>query len=252
MKKTIIMLLAMSGVASAALQEIASMDDLLFGATLGTGVTNTSDQYTNSTVLNFADTNSAVIGIENSVLADIINAKTGYLTIAAWINPTAVSENSIFGWGGQQDGVKVAIKNGKPQETTKWVADHNMTAQDTITTGDWQFIAFSIALDGTATSRLLQGDDAGRFWSNQDWGNWNGTASTFAIGSARSTEAADQFKGDIANLTLYYSTSAATQGDLQAAGITNLKPIVNPVPEPATATLSLLALAGLCARRRRH
>ena len=250
MKKTIIMLLAMSGIASAALEQIASMDDLLAGATLGTGVTNTSSEYTNSTVLNFVADHSAVIGITNSGLADIINAKTGYLTIAAWINPTAVSESSIFGWGGQSDGVKVAIKGGKAQETTKGLFDHTLSGCDSITTGDWQLVAFSIALNGSNTSRYLTGDDAGRYWSGQDWGTWNGTASTFAIGSARSNEVSDRFLGDIANLTLYYSTEAATKGDLQAAGITNLKPIA--VPEPATATLSLLALAGLCARRRRH
>lgn len=247
-----IALLALSGIASAALTELATMDDLINGITLGVGVTNTSDLYTEGTVLSFSDARTPVIGIENSSLASTINAKTGYLTIAAWINPTSVSEHSIFSWGGQQTGFKVAIKNGKPQETTKWVADHNEDGCDAITmNGDWQFIAFSIALDGTATSRVLMGENAGRYWSNKAWGNWNGEASTFAIGSARSEEYADSYLGDIANLTIYYSTSAATQADLQAAGITDLKPVLK-TPEPATATLSLLALAGLAARRRRH
>lgn len=249
MKKTIIMLLAMSSIASAALEKVADMKDLLVGATLGTGVTNISDEYTNSTVLSFANTNSAVLSIENSELASYINAKEGYLTIAAWVNPTSVGEHSIFGWGANGDvGVKVAIKDGHAQETTKGKTDHTMDYTTISANGEWQFVAFSIALNGSATSRILLGDDAGTYYSNRDWGTWNGEASTFSIGSAWSESAKDQFKGDIANLTIYYSsTTAATQQDLKDAGI-----LVKPIPEPATATLSLLALAGLAARRRRH
>ena len=267
MKKTLIAILAlgsfaMSGIASAALQELASMSDLLEGATLGTGVTNTSDLYSNDvTVLNFAADNNAVFGITNSTVADIINAKTGYLTIAAWINPTATNgDNAIFSYGPQRSGIKVGIKDGRVQETAKWVGDHTMdgeqgrTNADPVTAnGGWQFVAFSIALNGSSTSRMLMSDDASRYWSNQAWQTANDVPAAdqlFGIGSAWGTAKADKYLGDIANLTLYYSTSAATAKDLQDAGITNLKPIA--LPEPATATLSLLALAGLAARRRRH
>lgn len=264
MKKTIIMLLAMSGIASAALDQVASMSDLLYEATLGTGVTDTSAQYTNNvTVLHFDENNDAVIGITNSDVADIINAKQGYLTIAAWINPTSIpaaqhgADLPIFSYGPQQSGIKVGLKGetggavASPQETAKWVKDNTITfAQAKISEGEWQFVAFSIALAGGENSRYLTGDDAQLFWSNQDWGvakDVPEAAQLFGIGSTWGTAKTNFFVGDIANLTIYHSASAATKEDLQAAGITALKP----VPEPTTAALSLLALAGLCARRRR-
>ena len=55
---------------------------------------------------------------------------------------------------------------------------------------------------------------------------------------------------DEAVLSSYYFNSALTEAD--RSNLANLAATAKPLPEPTTATLSLLALAGLAARRRRR
>ena len=57
--------------------------------------------------------------------------------------------------------------------------------------------------------------------------------------------------GDSEVLATYNGNVNGTDGDLTVIAKVNQNYSVPSIPEPATATLSLLALAGLCARRRR-
>lgn len=256
MKKTLISLLALGGMAMGVeLTPVADIDSLLKseGVSVGSGVTNTSSLYTESnTVLHFEAGNSAVTNITSTALAETVSNKTGYLTICAWINPLATSENAIFSTGSQQNGLKVGLKGSSLQETMKWKADNNLNAggQYAITTGEWQFVAYSISLSGASDSRFLQGENAAAFWSGKSFGDYDvPNPATFGIGTAWSNGAKDVFVGDIANLQVFYSTSVADASSL--AAVMAAKPELKQVPEPTTGTLSLLALAGLMARRRR-
>ena len=60
------------------------------------------------------------------------------------------------------------------------------------------------------------------------------------FGAASPVDAQNDFIGSIAQFQIVHGA---------ALGAADIKAIA--IPEPATATLSLLALAGLCARRRR-
>ena len=249
MKKTLVALMALASVACAG--QIVTMDQLVAGATLGEGVV--KDTYYTSTVYNFSN-QGAITNISNSTVIEMLSGTTGYVTIAAWVNQTDGGEDALFSVGGQNDGFKFSLKNDNLQVTTKGVADKNTSmavTQGTMDAPAWTLVAVTIDLDKTGSDSYFFTGTDGYTTLNMStgWnlGSWNALSTeALAIGSGNGNSDRDVYAGQIANLTIFFSETAATSDSIMAV-MGNTAPI----PEPATATLSLLALAGLCARRRR-
>ncbi len=108
MKKTLIALMALAGVAMA---ETFTMDQLVATGTMGSSVTLDAN-YTADKVYSFVG-DSAITNITSAGLTSALQASTGFITIAAWVNQTEGSEDAIFSFGGQNDGFKFALKNDK-------------------------------------------------------------------------------------------------------------------------------------------
>ncbi len=245
------LLLATSCLASAELTKLADVNDLMNGTggwLEAKGVA--KDLTMTGTVYTFTGgCIRAIGGTETDATTAIttkLNSKTGYLTIAAWVNPTSTSEEAIFSYGGQDNGFKFGLKDGKLQLTTKSVKDWNVETA-VVSINSWTLVAVSYALDGSSQSSFFVGtNDA----VTASCGNYNAASpTTFGIGTGNSNGNRDPFDGSIANLTLFWSESAATSAEINS--LMGSAPTLKAIPEPATATLSLLALAGLAARRRR-
>ncbi len=253
MKKTFITLavLAAASVAAADTQKLATMSELVGTGTLGANVA--QDLTMTGTVYTFSDS-SVITNITNSAVTNALANSSGYLTIAAWINASSVSENSIFSIGGQNDGFKFALKDGHLQVTTKGTKDSTV-GSTTVSANQWTLVAVGIDLSGGhAATHFYVGDSTD---VTADIGNWStpNPADKYGIGTGNSGGARDAYSGSIANLTVLYSDTALSNADIQTMVGAMPTAITTPdtpaVPEPTTATLSLLALAGLCARRRR-
>ncbi len=255
MKKTIIALMALASVASAVeLTTIATMDELVAAA-----ASNTATVVDNMSVTTYSFSDGAYIG--GITLADVNSAlqdSSKYITIAAWVNMTdTTGVEAIFGYGAQQNGFKFCTNGAGLQYTAKSVAD-KQTVSAGLTADTWTLVGISFK-GGTEAA------DGGKYFagtanSNFFTRNLGGFAvpgeadQTFAIGSGNSGSARETFNGQIAGLTIFTSDSViGGVNDVTAImGTTAPELLVTPsVPEPTTATLSLLALAGLAARRRR-
>ncbi len=240
----------MTCVASAELTKLADMTTLMDntggwtseGAALDTSMTGTVYTFNGSgSIRGIGNNDTAVV----SSMTEKINAGSGYLTIAAWINAADTTENSIFSYGGQDNGFKFALKDGHLQLTTKSVVDKNITSTS-VSTNTWTLVGISFALDTTSASSFFVNSNEA---ATEVCGGWNeARPATFGIGTGNSNSERDNFKGSIANLTVFWSEAAATSAEINA--VMGSAPVA--VPEPAAATLSLLALAGLAARRRRQ
>ncbi len=107
MKKTLIALFALTGVATAALTEIADMEELIVGMeTVGT--VGKADGY-NQTVYTL---DGAYIGGTNADVLNALNGTSGVITFAGWINlaSDAKQYNTLVGWGRAEPGSNLASK----------------------------------------------------------------------------------------------------------------------------------------------
>ncbi len=253
MKQTLCLLaLAASfGMASAVtLDELVTMDELVNGATLGSGVELATGYSDSDTVYTF-DGTGAILDITNSTLADAFAQGSGKFVIAAWVKTTnSISTQSIFSTGGQSNGFKFDLTSGGLELTLKNVGDYASNDDLIDRTGSsWTLVAVSMDIaGGNASGRLYVTDTNGRYYSKTLGTMTISNPSTFAIGSGNSNNDRELFTGSIANLTIFSSDAAQMQNTVIAQA---MGPAPVQVPEPATATLSLLALAGLAARRRR-
>ncbi|MCR5183493.1 MAG: LamG domain-containing protein [Opitutales bacterium] len=227
------------------LTQYATMSDLVSKAATITA-TNVSANYANSvTAYAFAAGTNSFLNITDTDLYSYVTGGTGYLTVAAWIKADSVTENSVFSFGGQGDGVKFALKDGKMQFTTKNVADKN-TNSASITAGDWTLVAWALDLSKSTNSQVYVGNST----TTINVGTWNAAnPQTFAIGSGNSGNLRDGYLGEIANLTVFKSDSLADASEVVAK--MGSAPVL--VPEPSMfgllAGIGALALVG--ARRRR-
>lgn len=275
MKKTIIALLALGGIASAALTEIADMEDLIAGtstvsSTTGTTVTTVAgyDQTVYSLSSDDYNTESRGAAWINGADTDVVNALTsttgGVVYVAAWINlaSDATQYNTVFGWGEQGKGFKFGVKDDDLFIVTKNRTEK--VGNFSIKKGEWTLVAvgFDTAADAadenmfrihaTATDGQMytyKWSDANSNNANMLYMNTPGTL-TYSIGSSNgnATSGAEDFDGMIAGVKVFTSTGFESNSTIAAA--MGSAPTIA-VPEPTSATLSLLALAGLAARRRR-
>ncbi len=139
------------------------------------------------------------------------------------------------------------------------------------TTTNWN----NVTWQGADNLSDLNGDAAGTGWDNiasaglvYSFGATSGTSVAFTLidtngnaiidsyvtaGGLKSGSAvADALSfGDAVSSSYYFNTyMGGSEADMKV--LSNAAAVAAPIPEPATATLSLLALAGLAARRRRH
>lgn len=255
MKKTIIALFACVGLASATdLTKLVTMDELVASA-----VTSTATLVKDMSVTTYQFGGGTYIGgITNENLNSALADSSQYITIAAWIKPTDTNGvESIFGYGAQQNGFKFCTSGSGLQYTSKGVADRDSVGVG-LTAETWYLVGISFkgGNDVAGGAKYICGTANNNFYTRNLGGftTPGATEQTFAIGSGNSGDARETFNGQIAGLTIFTS-SAVISGvnDITAhMGTTAPSPVVTPaVPEPTTATLSLLALAGLAARRRR-
>ena len=256
MKKTLVALLALASVASAVeLTTIATMDELVAAATWN-GASKVDDM--SVTTYSFSD-GAYIGGITLDAVNSALQDSSKYITIAAWVNMSDTNGvESIFGYGAQQSGFKFCTNGSGLQYTAKGVADKE-TAGVGLAANTWTLVGISFK-GGTAAAdgaKYFAGTGNSNFYTRNLGGFALPSAAdqTFAIGSGNSSgEGRETFNGQIAGLTIFTSDSviAGVNDVTTIMGTTAPELLVTPsVPEPTTATLSLLALAGLAARRRR-
>lgn len=249
MKKTLITLMALAGMASAVeLTTLFTMDDLVKAAT-----TNTATKVENMTKTTYEFSGGTYIGgITLPTLNTAVQDSTKYITIAAWIKPTDTNGvESVFGYGAQQNGFKFCTNGAGLLYTAKGVADRD-TVNVGLSADTWTLVGISFKAGAdVASGKYIAGTANGNFYTRYIGGFSTPGANdqTFSIGSGNSGNARESFNGQIAGLTIFTSTAVISGVNDITAIMGTVPPEL--VPEPATATLSLLALAGLAARRRR-
>ena len=249
MKKTLIALFALAGVASAALNEIASMEELISDMdTVGT--VGTIDGY-NQTVYTL---DGAYINGTNEDVLTALNGTSGVITFAGWINlaSDATQYNTLIGWGESGTGFKFGVKDDDLFYVTKNVTE--TVKGFSIAKGEWTMIALQYNV-ANKNFRLTATTTDGQYYTVTDNTTMNAvTVNKFAIGSANgnATSVNENFDGMLSGFKVFTSTGYENNSTIAAAlGAAPTLVVTPAVPETTTATLSLLALAGLAARRRR-
>ena len=241
--------MALASVASAVeLTTIVTMDELVAAATSNSA---TKVDYMSVTTYSFSD-GAYIGGITLDALNSALQDSSKYITIAAWVNMSDTNGvEAIFGYGAQQNGFKFCTNGTGLQYTAKGVADKE-TASVGLTANTWTLVGISFkgGTDAADGAKYFAGTGNSNYYTRNLGGFALPSAAdqTFAIGSGNSGNARETFNGQIAGLTIFTSDSVIS-------GVNDVTAIMGTtapsIPEPATATLSLLALAGLAARRRR-
>ena len=177
---------------------------------------------------------------------EIGSAATNSFTVMTWVNFSEVSgERFFFGTGdGNGSGLAFGVKEGKIDLLAKGKTHHDdFSTTTTLSANTWYNIAITFDASTGTTIAYLNGAKLGDLTLNGEniYNATGGECSYIGAGSANVNQ--DNFAGQIADFKIL--SGALTQD--QVLEQANLKK----VPEPTTATLSLLALAGLAARRRR-
>ena len=217
MKKTLIALMALAGVAAAAIEEVNTVD-----AAWGTAPIKGGDFYSASYTLTFTLDTLYTLEESGSVLGfyrgSSVNDTYGYNAIVL---------------GGSNDALTLTVGRGRAYDTVDDATGINADTSFTFASAADDKVTFTTTIQKGVTYTLsVTGGDQ---------------AMTPTLTWAGGTETLASYKGNM-------NGDAALTSALNLGTITIETPDVpvNPsVPEPTTATLSLLALAGLAARRRR-
>ncbi len=240
MKKTIITLLALAGVSAATEQTITLSD---YGYTDGFYATSVLDLEDLTSIITTKNLDTTLIGV--GVALDNNTTHSGVLTVKSWTNNELhVYSNKAAGVSSSAFGNADASFSAPDGYT--WPQGHainNAFSMEDAVGGALTFAfapkaaetdvyGISIALSVSYADGSIQtivGNAGGYSWSNNQY-------------------KATKIFYDDAYITAPTVTKAGnwTHADLVAANKTAL------VPEPTSATLSLLALCGLAARRRRR
>ena len=174
------------------------------------------------------------------------NYSTSY-TLMAWVKFDQISgAQAMFGTGdGGDKGILFSLIDGdKMNLCSKTVADCRSKSL-TLSKDTWYNMAVSYDSTTNKVSYYLNGSLIGSATMADRYNNAGGAGA--AIGSGAKDTAKDVMSGAIAEFQILNGAYSQEQ-ILKAAGLSKPSPSI---PEPTTATLSLLALAGLAARRRR-
>ena len=271
MKKTLIALMALAGVAAADIEltewsfenGVNSVGANVYTSSTTTGTVSTIDTtLTTGSIL--GDTSTAKLGKAlNFVDASYIqysNADLGTqllygtgttlsYTIMAYVMFDTLNnygnELFFFGTGSENrtQGIALGIKEGKVDFLEKSV-DHK-TWDYTLAEDTWYHLAFAYDHTDNSVELFVNGISKGSLTLDGSMVGTNSDApdNYVTLGAASDNSSQDNFSGQLAHLQVV--TGAA----FDAATV---KRYAASIPEPTTATLSLLALAGLAARRRRR
>ena len=161
---------------------------------------------------------------------------------------TLTGEQYFFGTGANNTGgLGFGVANGNLNLVAKNVGNNPLTASNdtyTLSTDQWYHLAVSYDNSTNTATFYVNGDSVGSkaVTTVSTTPNGHGAAIGSSCQDLVNNAVRDDFNGYIADLSVY--NSALNQKEIMKfAGL---------VPEPSTATLSLLALAGLAARRRRR
>ena len=185
---------------------------------------------------------SQMVHENNSWKVDTVNTYTNSYTLMAWVKFDTITSAAIFGAGAATDrGVALKIQDGNKIDLCCKGNKDNPSGTLTLLKDTWYNIALTYDSKTDTARYYLNGQQVAVDTTIENFRYAGGTGS--AIGSGAADTNNEVMSGDIAEFKIL--SGALTQAEiLKAAHLTT-------VPEPTTATLSLLALAGLAARRRR-
>ncbi len=200
------------------------------------------------------DGKEAWLSLESTEYAAAVHPSKDF-TLSTYINFSAFSGDDpilpVFGTcNGATEGIVLGIHNadggGYEFTFTRPQIAHETTGKITgLTAGSWHHIAISYDADTTTATWYLDGSQvATKTLSGTNLNAFDGNSGA-AIGSWAQDENKVYSGGAMMLDHMQVYNTALTGAEIRAnAGLMA-------IPEPATATLSLLALAGLAARRRR-
>lgn len=224
------------------------------------GLTSTSTINASGTTIDLSaydlnTTNGFTISINTALTSTSYSSWAHVLQLGfdGWVNPT---ENANFAngpsisWQGWSDStIDLGINPGIFENSSTLVADCNVavsTAVNVILTvkdTTWTLSIYDANGDCLATTEATYDYSATSPISDLDWIAIGGTTAGSTEGSTYN-KAADT----VDNIAVFnYVLSDVEQVELSQSTLSG----EGVIPEPSTATLSLLALAGLCVRRRR-
>lgn len=189
----------------------------------------------------------------NTTANNALNTLNGPFTITAWVNPETLTtigrvlaSQSITNGSGQKTGWGFGVlTSGRMRFTTYGVKDFDTTTGATVAVGQWQHIASTYSVtSGTATINFYLN---GTLAQSITGGPFQATNPTAVFGLFASGGGTETFAGSIDDVWVYNTALTQTEIRQAATGVEVIS-----VPEPTTAGVAGLAVAGLLARRRRR
>ena len=263
MKKTLIALMALAGVSfgdtywsfegtTSSAGDNAYVGKITNTVTMQNTTATTGSVLGNDSNINLGYTmkfeNKSYIQYDNASIVSQLAVGTGAsdFTVMAYVTfnsiPNGDNDSNVFffGTGTGHNGIALGVKDdGKIDFLVKGV--NHYTWDVTPESGTWYHLAYAYDASANSVELFINGASKG----SVTLGNYSSPANTIMIGaSGNLADAMQKFDGQIAHLQIITGEALGADAVVQYAS--------NIIPEPTTATLSLLALCGLAARRRRR